>query len=1047
MVSPTSPHPVIRTPDQRIRVFVSSTLRELADERRAVKAAIERMRLAPVMFELGARPHPPGDLYRAYLAQSQVFVGLYWQSYGWIAPGESISGIDDEWRLSGALPRLIYVKEPAPERDPQLEEMLDRMRSDGGVSYKQFRSAGELAELLVDDLALLLSERFVGPSEDRTGQAAPPRLPSGTVTFLISDLADSTGLLERHGDDYVGLLRIYRGLVSSAVAAGGGVVVESEGDGLLSVFPEANRAVQAAVAIATEMPAQSWPGHEEVQTRIGLHTGSVQVLGNGYVGIELHRAFRIASAANAGQILLSKTTRGLVEGTIVDQGWRTVDLGSFALKGLSHTENIIQLSAPGLPDSYPPLRARAAHNVHLPVQLTSLIGRESDVKDLVGTMSSPGVRLVSLTGPGGIGKTRLALAAGEELAPDYPDGVYFVSLASVTDPEMVIPAVAAAVGVPSEAPGNALELAVDFLGSRQALLIIDNFEQVRSAGPKIVALLARCPGVDLLVTTRLALRVSGENEYPVQPLDLPGRRGAEDSPAVRLFVERAKAVRPDFELTPENVAVVGSICRALDGLPLAIELAAARTRFFQPAAVLERLTRRLDLLTGGPTDAPDRHRTLRAAIQWSVELLTPVEKRFFIRLGVFSEGASFEAAQEICAAELGDALALLEVLADQSLVRIGSGPEGEPRVEMLATLAEFARESLEASGEFTEMRDRHARFFVSFANRIGPRLRGSDQKRALVICDHESSNLKAASLWLLDRGHYDDLMQITIGVWPFLWLRAHTRESSQWLQRVPVEQIESGVARGWYLTLRGAGAMEMGDYEPALAMATSAIVEFAEAGDQTGLAWAHLIRAGSLPAFEFGAEVDTIIGHVTDAVTLFRRIGDTWGEAYSYSYLSSAAILQGRIAEGLEYLQRCLDLSLSLQSDALVGQAYTFLAFGQMVAGDLGGARRSLAEALTVLRTGDLLEGLAYCLEMLSGLLLAEGRQMQAATIYGAAAQIRELIGLEPWAMIRPFVDSLAVTAGSTPESQAALAAGRQLSLEATIDLAMDLLAVPARPD
>jgi predicted ATPase/class 3 adenylate cyclase len=1033
--------PTIRTPDQRLRVFVSSTLGELAGERDAARTAVNTLRLTPVLFELGARPHPPGDLYRSYLAQSQVFVGLYWQSYGWIAPGESISGIDDEWRLSGGLPRLIYVKEPAPERDPALEEMLDRIRSDGGISYKEFRSSGELAELLVDDLALLLSERFGGLSDSRAGPTASPKLPTGTVTFLISDLADSTGLLERHGDLYVGLLQTYRELVGSAVAAGGGVVVESEGDGLLSAFPEANQAVAAAVAIAREMPAQTWPGQETVQTRIGLHTGSVQVLGNGYVGIELHRAFRIASAANAGQILMSNTTRGLVEGTVVDEGWRTIDLGAYGLKGLSHTENIIQLSASGLPDSYPPLRARSAQNVHLPAQLTSLIGRESDVKEVVGTMSRSGVRLVSLTGPGGIGKTRLALAAGEELAPDYPDGVYFVALASVTEPEMVMPAVAAAVGVPSEGPGNAFELAVDFLAPRRTLLVLDNFEQVTAAGPKIVALLARCPGVDLLVTTRLALRVNGENEYPVQPLDLPGRHGAEDSPSVRLFAERARAVRPDFELTPENVGVVASICRALDGLPLAIELAAARTRFFQPTALLERLTRRLDLLTGGPTDAPDRHRTLRAAIQWSVELLTPTEKCLFTRLGVFPEGASFDAVQEVCAADLGDAMALLEVLADQSLVRIGSGPDGQPRVGMLATLAEFARESLEASGEFAEMRDRHARFFVSFATRIGPRLRGSDQKRALVVCDPEFSNLKAASLWLLDRARYDDLMQITMGIWPFLWLRAHTRESSQWLRRVPVEQIESGVARGWYLTLLGGGAMEMGDYEPALALTTSAIVEFAEAGDQTGLAWAHLMRAGSLPAFEFGAEIDTIIGHVTDAVTLFRSTGDTWGEAYCYSYLSSAAILQGRVAEGLEYLQRCLDLSLTLQSDALVGQAYTFLAFGQMVAGDLGGARRSLGEALAVLRSGDLLEGLAYCLEMLSGLLLAEGRQPQSATIYGAADQIRDLIGLKPWAMIRAFVDSLALTAESNPENQAALAAGRQLSLEAAINLAMDILA------
>jgi tetratricopeptide (TPR) repeat protein len=412
----------------------------------------------------------------------------------------------------------------------------------------------------------------------------------------------------------------------------------------------------------------------------------------------------------------------------------------------------------------------------------------------------------------------------------------------------------------------------------------------------------------------------------------------------------------------------------------------------------------------------------------------------FTRLGVFPEGASLEAVQEICAFDLGDALGLIEVLADQSLVRIGSGPEGELRVEMLATLAEFARESLEGSGEYSQARDRHARFFMGFAKAIGPRLRGSDQKRALLACDPEFSNLKTASLWLIDQGRFDDVMEITMGIWPFLWLRSHTRESSHWLGRVPVDKIESATARGWYLALMGGGAMEMGNYEPALAWTTSAIVEFDEAGDQTGLAWAHLLRAGSLPAFEFGSEIDTVIGHVTDAVTLFRSTGDAWGEAYAYNFLSSAAFLQGRMAEGLEHLQRCLELSLTLQSDALVAQAYTFLGFGHMLVGDLPAARRSLREALTVLSGGDLLEGLAYCLEMLSGVLVAEGEQTQAATLFGCAVQIRDLIGLKPWALIRPFIDSLAVTAEATPENQAALAAGRQLSLEATINLARELL-------
>ena len=1032
----------IAQPEQRLRVFVSSTLGELGGEREAARTAISTLRLIPLMFEPGARPHPPADLYRGYLEQSQIFVGIYWQSYGWIAPEESISGVEDELRLSAGLPRLIYVKEPAPERDPQLRDMLADIRGNALVSFKEFRSSGELAEMLVDDLALLMSERFTDSEATAgagAGQTSPP-LPAGIVTFLISDLADSTGLLERNGERYVDLLKTYRKLVSDSVSAGGGMVVESEGDGLLSVFPGAVEAVTAAVEIARDMPTRPWGGEESVQTRIGLHTGSVQVLGNGYVGIEVHRAFRIASAANAGQILMSATTAELAEEVMTALGWQTIDLGSYGLKGLSHTERIFQLSAPGLSESFPPLRARSAQNIHLPVQLTSLIGRETDVKEVTGILSRPDVRLVSLIGPGGIGKTRLGIAVGAEIAPGFPDGVYFVGLAGVTEPEEVMPAVATAVGVPSETPGNAFELVVDLLSPRRALLIMDNFEQVTAAGLSVLDLLARCPGVDVLVTTRIALRVSGEHEYPVLPLDLPGRHGAEQAASVRLFAERARAVRPDFELTPSNVEVIAAICRALDGLPLAIELAAARMRFFQASALLERLTSRLDLLTGGPNDAPDRHRTLRAAIQWSVELLSGTEKQLFDRLGVFPEGAGLGAVQSICSFDLGDALHLIELLADQSLIRIGTGPGGEPRVAMLATLAEYARESLAASGEESKIRERHAQFYRSFSAEIGPRLRGSDQSRALLACDPEFSNLRTASLWFIDQTRFDEVMEITMGIWPFLWLRSHTRESSHWLARVPVEEIKSATARGWYLALVGGGAMEMGSYDRALVLTTSAIVEFQEAGDQTGLAWAHLLRAGSLPAYEFGSQINTIIGHVNDAVTLFQSTGDTWGEAYAHSFLSSASILQGRLSEALVYLQRTLDLSLSLKSDALVAQAYTFLGFGRMLAGDLPGARRCLGEALGLLSAGNLLEGLAYCLEMLSAVLVAEGDQPHAAKLYGAAEQIRDLTGLRPWAMMRPFMDSLAVTADATAENRAARAGGHQLSLEAAIDLARDII-------
>jgi predicted ATPase len=512
---------VIRTPDQRLRVFISSTLGELACERTAVREAVERLRLAPVMFELGARPHPPRALYRAYLAQSHIFIGIYWESYGWVAPGMAVSGIEDEYALSAGLPCLVYVKHPAPGRERRLEEFLARVQEEDRVSYKPFETAEQLAELVADDLALLLTEHF-------------------------------------------------------------------------------------------EAGAQALPG-----------------------------------AATA-------------------------------------------------------LRLRP-----LPVAPTRLVGRERDLEAICGLIGREEVRLLTLSGVGGIGKTRLGLAAAAALHGRFADGVGFADLSSVQSAELVPGAVAAAVGVPQEGTRPVAELLIERLAPTRTLLVLDNFEHVLGAAPFVSRLLAGCPGVKVLVTSRALLRLRGEHEFPIGPLELPrvhgpaAANGALGAAAVRLFVERAQEHQPRFTVKEANAEAVVELCRRLEGIPLAIELAAARVRVLPPRALLGRIEERLDLLTG-PSDLPERQRTLRATIDWSYELLDQQQRDLFAGLSVFIGGFTLESAEAVCDGE-SDVLEGVSSLIEKSLVVAQERPDMEPRFRMLETVRAYAQERLEQSGRVLGM--------------------------------------------------------------------------------------------------------------------------------------------------------------------------------------------------------------------------------------------------------------------------------------------------------------------------------------------------------
>src|SRR6266487_1225862 len=600
---------VILTPDQRVRVFISSTLEELAAERAAARRAIQRLHLVPVWYESGARPHPPRRMYRAYLKQSQVFVGIYWQRYGWVAPGMEISGLEDEYRLAAAAgkPMLLYLKRPAPGREPRLAAMLDSIRAAGSVSYRAFATARELERLLADDLAVLLSESFAGAA------VSAEALPAGTVTFLLTDIEGSTRLWETVPDAMEVALERHNRLVTGVIDDHGGVVVTSrgEGDSFFAVFPSAVAAVEAAGACQLRLQAEAWPAGAALRVRMGLHTGEAHVHDGDYVDhAPINRSARVKAAAHGGQVLVTQATRDLVAGRL-GGGFGLTRLGEFRLRDLAKPELLYQLTHADLPADFPPIRTVAGRGPRpLPAGTTSLIGREQAIGEVAGLLARPGVRLVTLTGPGGVGKTRLAVAVGERLAGRFGSGAVFVALAGVTDPGLVLAGVARAVGAELAGAGSPLEALVEYFGDEAWLLILDNLEQVVGAAGDLGALLARCRGVVILATSRTVLGLRAEREYPVPPLPLPvdpATVPVEElavSPAVALFVDRARAVRPGFTLTAGNAAAVAEICRRLEGLPLAIELAAARTRLLDPGALLGRLAASLDALGTGAVDLP-----------------------------------------------------------------------------------------------------------------------------------------------------------------------------------------------------------------------------------------------------------------------------------------------------------------------------------------------------------------------------------------------------------------------------------------------------------
>ena len=811
-------------------------------------------------------------------------------------------------------------------------------------------------------------------------------LPGGTVTFLFTDVEGSTRLLHEHGARYADLLADHRRALREAFARNAGVEVDTQGDAFFVAFPTAAGAVAAAIE------ANDALGTGPIRVRMGIHTGEPIVTEEGYVGIDVHRAARIAGAAHGGQIVLSEATRSLVDVAVRD-------LGEHRLKDLTGAERLFQLGG----GDFPPLRTLDATN--LPVVSMPLVGREQELEELVALLSN-GTRLLTLTGPGGTGKTRLALQVAAELVGTLHDGVFWVSLAGLSDSELLLSEIAQTIGAPDDLGG--------FLRGRELLLLLDNFEHLLDAAPAVSTALASAGGLRVLVTSRMPLHISAEREYRLDPLPTDD--------ASTLFVERARGVGRD--VTRDDT--VGAICRRLDGLPLAIELAAARTKLLAPERLLERLESVLPLLTGGVRDAPERQRTLRATIEWSYDLLDEAGKKLLARLSVFAGGYPISAAEEVCDADL-DGLA---ALVDASLLK----PVGDDRLLMLETIREYAGEKLGVLGEAVELRERHGRFFAAlaeeaYAHRFGAEVEWSSRLDA----DHD--DLRAALDWLAatDAGGALELA----GALGWYWLsRGLLAEGCGRLAGVLEASQVTDRVRARSLTASGALLARHGDVAGGRAQLEEAIALWREIGDRDELASA-LDVFGWLLIYDAGNE-SAALEAFEQSLELRRQLDDSAGEVRALVGVAQVLVALGE-SERAEAMSRDL-LEMAGGDPRSVHYGYHFLADCALVRGDTDEAEARYRESLrAALPLGDVIET-SFEVEGVAMAAAGNGDPERALHLAGAVEALRESLGVSIsiafWDGFRerylgPARDQLGT------EADAVWAEGRALAFDDAVELAL----------
>jgi predicted ATPase/class 3 adenylate cyclase len=938
-------------------------------------------------------------------------------------------------------------------------------------------------------------DRGRGPSETaspRRDQDVPRREAAADDTthwtFLLTDIEGSVPLWEQDADAMQRAQIRHDALFEEHVARYGGTVVHQhgEGDSRFAVFAVASDAIAAACDLQGAFAREVWPTTTPLRVRAALHTGETVELAGHYYGSAVNRCARLRGLAHGGQVVLSEVTAELVRGTL-PAGADLRDLAEHYLRGFEQVERVFQLVHPDLPAEFPPLADVARRRHNLPAPTTPLIGRREDVDRLCDLLRRDDVRLVTLTGPGGVGKTRVGFQVAADLLDLTPDGVFCVPLAPISDPELVIPTVARVLGLRETSGRPILDTLKDHLREKRLLLLLDNFEQILPAAPLVAELLAACPRLKALVTSRAVLHLRDEREYVLPPLACPDPRrrppaeGLAQYAAVALFVQRAAVVKADFAITDENAPAVAQICRQVDGLPLAIELAAARIKLLSPRAQLTRLERRLSLLTGGARDLPARQRTLRDTIAWSHDLLDETERRLFRRLSIFSGGWTVEAAEKVCDVDGRLEISVLDGLAAllaQSLVRQHEGADGEPRFEMLETIREYGLEQLEASGEASDLRRRHGEYFVKFAAPTDAERRGPEQAAWLRRLELEHDNLRAALTWGAEAS--DDLnllARIAAPLWTFWWKRGHLSEARMWLERAlarttdPPARIAALYAAGMLAfyqddyprarellaervglcRLSGdpasiAGALESlsyvlrlaGDGDRAADLSRESLVLSREFGDDVRIGFS--LHACALVAYGQG-DLDRAASHWEEALRRHREAGNIAFVPHLLHGLARVALERNEVGKSAALCDEAV--ALFKQQDDMYG-LHLGLVTLMRIAQRQGDIRRVIDLAPEVLDLGREIGGrtaIANVLVSLSSVARARREPERAARLLGAAEALRETIGQRPSpAELREHETEAATVRTELGDEgfSAVRAEGRTMPLDRAISLAFE---------
>jgi predicted ATPase/class 3 adenylate cyclase len=894
---------------------------------------------------------------------------------------------------------------------------------------------------------------------------------TGTLTFLFSDIEGSTRLEQDVGTDAYGAIRErHRALLRGAFAANGGREQGTEGDSFFVVFSGASDAIAAALAAQQAVGSEAWPAGAPVRVRMGVHAGEASVVGGSFLGLAINRASRIAAVAHGGQVLVSEAVRALAATDLPAEAGLQ-DLGAHRLKDLREPEHLYQLTGPNLAATFPPLATLDARPNNLPTQLTSFVGREEELATACGLLAAN--RLVTLTGPGGTGKTRLSLQVAAQAVDDFPDGVFFVPLETVRDPALVASRIAGDIGIAESGGRSGRDTLVDWLAAKKVLLVLDNFEQVVEAGPLVADILRAAPGLKVIATSRAALRVSGEQEYPVPGLPVPpdpgqlggyeqarlgGARAIDPATlstyeAVRLFIARAVSVRPDFAVTNENAPAVAAICARLQGMPLAIELAAARVKLLSPTAIMARLEHQLNLLAAGARDLPARQQTLRGAIAWSYEILPEPERRLLDRLSVFAGGFDIEAAEAVAGPsdELGmDVLDGVIALADQSLIR--SLDADPPRFRMLDTIREFATEMLATAADGAAIGERHTRWYLGLAEAAMPQLAGADQRTYLEQLERDHDNIRAA----LDRsaaaGDGPSTIRLAFAMWRFWQKRGHLNEARRRLEGYVAEDWSrtDPVLRARLLEALGGVLWWQADIAAMKTAYGEAVDIWRTVGDK-----AEIANALYNYAFSFAVSPNPRadprdsdpdgegMRAQEEALALYREVGDVrgqanvlWGIGNREYFLMTSDAGRARFREALELFRAVGDVTMEAWSLHMLGSAL-------LRQDQPDESRAYLRHALRHFHEASDAAGMALLLDDLSSQAVVDGDLPRAARLRGAARRLTAVTGAELAGFINEQYEYLArpqvVSRLSPDELERYGAEGAAMGLDEAVAYGLDV--------